>query len=72
MLELPHFEYGCLVKLQIKEGNRQRQRGGGNDEQPLSDKPPLMQCEETCSKLAVTGSINLNLNFSGVQQKVLC
>ena len=48
-LELPHFEYGCLVGLHIKEGKRQMQGGGGTDDQPLSDKPPLIQCGETWS-----------------------
>ena len=47
-LELSTFEYGCLVGLQIKERKRQRWRGG-TDEQPLSDKPPLIQFRETCS-----------------------
>ena len=36
MLELPTFEYGCLVGLHIKGMKSQRQ-GRGTDEQPLSD-----------------------------------
>ena len=37
-----------MVGLHFKEGKRQRQ-GGGTYEQPLSDKPPLIQCGETSS-----------------------
>ena len=46
ILKLYTFEYGYLVWLHIKEGKRQR-RERVADEQPLSYKPPLMQCEET-------------------------
>ena len=42
--ELSTFEYGCLVDLHIKEGKKQRLGGEGTDEQPLSDKPPLIRC----------------------------
>ena len=57
-MELSTFKYGCLLGLHIKEGKRQRQGPGrGIDEQPLSENP---------------GSSNLNLSFSGTQQKLLC
>ena len=52
-----YFDYGCLVGVHVKGGRRgevgrggRRQRrgeGGGTDEQPLSDKPPLKRCGET-------------------------
>ena len=45
ILELPYFEYGCLVG-QPRKG---RGRGGeprGTNEQHLSDKPPLIRCGE--------------------------
>ena len=38
ILELRTFEYGCLVGLNIKVRS-------GTDEQPFSDKPPLVRCE---------------------------
>ena len=41
ILELPTFEYSCLMGLNIKEGTRQRQSA------PLSDMPPLIRCGET-------------------------
>ena len=49
-----------MVRLNFKEG---RGRSKGTDEQPLSDKPPMMQC----GKRAVPGSSNLKS-----QHKVLC
>ena len=53
--ELPSFAYGCLVRLNIKEGGEVEARG--TDEQPLSDKPPLMRCGKTYK--LTTGSSNL-------------
>ena len=44
--ELPTFENGCLMGLNIKERTSQ---GKGTDEQQLFDKPPLIQCGETYS-----------------------
>ena len=41
---------------------------GDTNEQPLSDKPPLIQCRETYRIL----SSNLHLSFSEAQQKSLC
>ena len=46
MLELPYFEYGCLVGQPRRRTGRGGE-GGGTDEQPLSDKPPLIRCGET-------------------------
>lgn len=43
-------------------------KGEGTDEQPLSDKPLSIDVE----KLTVLGSSNLNVSFSGAQQKFLC
>ena len=48
-MELATFEYGCLVGLHIKDGKRQRWGGGVTDEQPLSDKLPLILYGETYS-----------------------
>ena len=45
-LESPYFEYGCLLG-QPRRGRGRGGEGGGTDEQPLSDKPPLIQCGET-------------------------
>ena len=41
---------------------------GVTDEQPFSDKTPLIRCGGTYS----TSSSNLNRSFSGSQQNVLC
>ena len=41
ILELPYFEYGCLVG-QPRKGRGRGGEGGGTDEQHLSDKPPLI------------------------------
>ena len=38
ILGLPTFEYGCLVGLNIKVRR-------GTDDQPFSDKLPLVRCE---------------------------
>ena len=45
ILELPYFEYGCLVG-QSRRGIGRGEEGGGTDEQHLSDKLPLMRCGE--------------------------
>ena len=47
ILELPTFEYGCLMGLNSKEGTKAEARG--TDEQPLSDMPPLIRCRGTQS-----------------------
>ena len=39
ILELPYFEYGCLVGLP-RRGRGRGGEGGGTDEQHLSDKQP--------------------------------
>ena len=54
ILELPYFEYGCLVG-QPRKGRGRGGEGGGTDEQHLSDKPPLIYVE----KLTVPGSSTL-------------
>ena len=46
ILELPYFEYGCLVGQPRRERGRSGERGG-TDEQPLSDEPPFIRCGET-------------------------
>ena len=46
LLELPYFEYGCLVK-QSRKGRGRGGKGGGTDEQHLYDKPPLTQSGQT-------------------------
>ena len=45
ILELPTFEYGCLVGSKYQGGDKAEARG--IDQQPLSDKPPLKRCGET-------------------------
>ena len=45
ILELPYFEYGCLVG-QPRRGRARGREGGGTDEQHLSDEPPLIRCGE--------------------------
>ena len=47
ILELPTFEYGCLMGLNSKE--RTKAEATGTDEQPLSDMPPLIRCGGTPS-----------------------
>ena len=37
--------WGCISKM-----GKGRSRKGGTDEQPLSDKPPFIRCEETHSE----------------------
>ena len=46
ILELPYFEYGCLVR-QSRRGIGRDEEEGGTNEQQLSDKPPLIRCGET-------------------------
>ena len=46
ILELPYFEFGCLMG-QLWRGSGRGRKGRGTDEQPLPDKPPLIRCEET-------------------------
>ena len=46
LLELTYFVYDCLVG-QRKRGRDRDGKGGGSNEQHLSDKPPLIQCGET-------------------------
>ena len=46
ILKQSTFEYGCLMGLHIKEGQKQR-RGGDTDEQPGN--PPLIRYGETYS-----------------------
>ena len=45
ILELPYFEYGCLVG-QPRRGRGIEGEGGGTDEQHLSEKPPLIPVEK--------------------------
>ena len=52
----------------ISRRGRGRGGEGSTDEQPLSDQVLLIRCGETYS----IGSNNLNLSFSGAQEKVLC
>ena len=47
ILELPHFEYGCLVRLKYQ--GQDEAKAKCTDEQSLSDKPPLIHCAETYS-----------------------
>ena len=47
ILELPFFEYGCLVGKSSQGGEEAEAGRGGIDKQHLSDKPPFIQCEET-------------------------
>ena len=46
LLELPYFEYGCLVG-QPRRGRGRGGKRGGTDEEHLSDKLPLIRCGET-------------------------
>ena len=60
ILELSTFEYGCLVELHIKERKRSLVRSLVLGE---------FHCWYDLEKLTVSGSSNLNLSFSGTQQK---
>ena len=62
ILKLSAFEYGCLVGLHIKEEEKQR-RGGALMSNLVSHRWYGVE------KLAVPGSSNLNLGFSGAQKK---
>ena len=44
-MKLPTFEYGCFGGAKYQGGDETEARG--TDEQPLSDKPPLIRCGET-------------------------
>ena len=46
ILELSTFKHGCFVGLHMIEGKVKRERGGGIDEEPVSDKPLLIRCGE--------------------------
>ena len=46
ILELPYFEYGCLVGQSRRRISRDEEEGGINEQQ-LSDKPTLIRCGET-------------------------
>ena len=46
-MKLPTFEYGCFGGAKYQGGDETEARG--TDEQPLSDKPPLIRCGETYS-----------------------
>ena len=61
ILELPTFEYGCLVGLNIKERTRQRQRA------LMSNHCLISHRWYNGGKLTVPGSSNLK-----VEHKVLC
>ena len=47
LLELPYFEYGCLVGQPRRGRGRGGVAAGGTDEQHLFDKPPLIPCGES-------------------------
>ena len=49
ILELSIFENAYLAGLHIKEEKKAEARRDDTDEQPLSDKPPLILCGETHS-----------------------
>ena len=55
--------WGCISR---------RGRGRGAKEALMSNLCPIGRCQYDVEKLTVPGSSNLNLSFSGAQQKVLC